>query len=139
VTAVLIVTLILVRHADKPSGARLLGNSPRQAIWQMERWEAQAVLRFEMKPVLRFLEEQVPPKATLALAIGEDDFGYPAFGPRLERRIELVSFGSAADDVDADWLLASRERAREIDPTCWQMVFRSSGGVVFARTRRACG
>jgi hypothetical protein len=113
-------TLTLVHFIEKPSGLRLLAGNAPASIWSMERWQAQSVLRAEMTPVLELVEERIPHDATVALALHEDDFAYPAFGPHLERRVELVpGEGAAGSGIAAEWLVASPEHAREVDSSCW--------------------
>jgi len=80
-----------------------------------------------------------PGKTSIALALGANDFGYPAFGPHLDRRVELVPFGSSAHDVDTAWLVASTERAGEIDHSCWVEALRSDEATVFRRADSCSG
>jgi hypothetical protein len=136
------VTLILalVHYAEKPSGLRLLDRSaPSASVWTMARWEVQSQHDPAIGPVFRFLDHNVPRKSSIALALSANDFGYPAFGPHLDRRIQLVPFGSSASDLDAGWLMASRERAPEIDRSCWREAFRSDEATVFRRLNGCAG
>ena len=110
--------LTLVNYLEKPSGLRLLDGEPAPTMWGMERWEAAAVSRPERKAYLRLISE-VPADATVALAFEFNDFGYIAFGPHLERQVELVPFGSGARTSQAEWLVANPRRARQIDRDCW--------------------
>lgn len=110
--------LSLVHFAEKPSGIALLQRNASPSIWGMERWEVQSLPRREMRGVLRFVEQRLPTQDMLALAVGENDFGYPMFGPRLERDIELVPEGSRGGMTETRWLVASPTRAPEIDRAC---------------------
>jgi hypothetical protein len=130
--------LSLVHYAEKPSGLRLLEREPSPSVWKMKRWEVQSLHDPAQAPLLRFLDESVPRDAPVALALGVNDFGYPAFGPRMERRIVLVPFGSSANEIDADWLFATGGRATEIDQGCWSPELVTDEGSVF-RQRSACG
>jgi hypothetical protein len=125
--------LSLVHYVEKPSGLRLLDRSSAASVWQMKRWQVQSQHDPAMGPVFRFLDEDVPRKTSIALAIGENDFGYPAFGPHLERHVEVIPFGSSSRGIRANWLLASSERAAEIDSSCWRAAFQSAAGTVFRR------
>jgi hypothetical protein len=125
----------LIHYVEKPSGLRLLDRSPAVSVWSMTRAQVQSRHDPEIEPVLRFFDDEVPSKATVGLALSANDFGYPVFGPRLERKVDLVPSGSSARDVRAGWLLASTERAREIDTTCWRDVFQSVAGTVFKRAQ----
>ncbi|MFO7572217.1 MAG: hypothetical protein R6W48_06400 [Gaiellaceae bacterium] len=102
------------------------------------RWELQSVSRVGLRPLLRFVEESVPAHDTVALALGRDDWGYPAFGPRLTRRVVLVPLASSAADVETDWLIAGSTRAPEIDSTCWSPALEAAGTTVFARVPGTC-
>jgi hypothetical protein len=124
--------LSLAHYAEKPSGLRLLDRSVSSAsVWTMERWQVQSQHDPAIGPVFRFLDHDVPAKSSIALALGANDFGYPVFGPHLDRRVELVPFGSSAHELDTAWLLASRERAPEIDASCWRLALRSEEASVF--------
>jgi hypothetical protein len=130
--------LSLVHYYEKPSGLRLLERGATPSVWRMDRWQVQSQHDPSIGPVLQFLDDEVPPTDSLALALGVNDFGFPAFGSRLERRIALVPFGSSARDVGTDWLLANPERAAAIDASCWAPAFRSDAGTVFRRLADAC-
>ncbi len=108
------------------------------SVWGgMSRSEVQSVIDTGVGPMLEFLDEQVPADATVALALSEDDFGYPAFGPRLERRVTLVPHESDARRIDAEWLVANPARAGQIERTCWHAVLHSDRAVVFQRRTTA--
>ena len=103
----------------------------------MERAQVQSLHDPALAPLFRFLDEDVPASDSLALALGANDFGYPAFGPHLDRTVTLVPFGSSGRDVKTTWLVANPKRAPEIDPACWSVAFQSESGTVFRRTN-AC-
>jgi hypothetical protein len=84
---------------------------------------------------LRFLDEEVPQRDSVALALGPNDFGYPAFGAPLARRVELVPLGSDGDDVAATWLYANPRRAPDIDRACWRLALESERGTIFRRAK----
>lgn len=132
-------TLSLVHYAEKPSGVRLLEREPIVSAWGMERWEVQSLHDPAQAPLFRFLDESVPQDASVALALGVNDFGYPAFGPRMQRRIVLVPFGSAATEIDAGWLFATAGRAGEVDRGCWSAEFVTDEGSVLRRRQECRG
>ena len=133
------VALVLVNSLEKPSGVQLFADTSATSVWQGKRWEVQSSGRPVMAPVLWFLEERVPQDEAVALALGEDDFGYPAFGPHLERQVELVPQGSSGRGVGAAWLVASPQRSRDIDSACWRIALDAPGGWrVFGRTMAPC-
>jgi dolichyl-phosphate-mannose-protein mannosyltransferase len=125
--------LTLVHYVEKPSGVRLLDRTATVSVWSEERWQVQSQHDPPIGPVFRFLDEDVPEESSIALALGANDFGYPPFGPHLERRVDLVPFGSSARDFSDDWLVATRERSGEIDPSCWRPAYEASEGAVFKR------
>jgi hypothetical protein len=134
VLAALTLVLSLVHYQEKPSGLRLLDRSSVPSVWTMKRWEVQSQHVPALGPVLRFVDEQVPAKASVALAFADNGFGYPFFGPHLDRHVVIVPFGSSAQDIRADWLVSTPERATEIDGSCWHRAFSSSEGDVFRRS-----
>jgi hypothetical protein len=131
VLAAITIVLTLVHYEEKPSGLRLLDRSAVASVWTMDRWQVQSQHDPLLAPLLHFLDEAVPPKASVALAFADNDFGYPAFGPHLDRHVVIVPFGSTAHDVFADWLVANSDRTGAIDGSCWTEAFRSSEGTVF--------
>jgi hypothetical protein len=140
VTALALVTapLTLAHYAEKPSGLRLLDRDSVPSVWNMTRWEVQS-LELHPPPIgpeLRFVDEHIAGHDSIALAIGDNDYGYPFFDPHLERRVVLVPFGFSASDTHTKWLVANPARAPEIDKACWRPVFRSRAGTVFRRAAR---
>jgi hypothetical protein len=135
--AAITVTLSLVHYVEKPSGTRLLERGRTASVWSLERWQVQSQHDPTLGSVLRFLDHEVPRQSSIGLALGANDFGYPAFGPALERRVELVPLGSNGRDVTVEWLFANNERSTEIDSTCWHAVLRSANGTIFRR-REGC-
>lgn len=132
-------TLSLVHYAEKPSGLRLVEADVLPSVWGEERWVAQAVPQTDSEATFRFLDE-LPRNDRLALALGMNDSAFPAFGPRLERRVELVPQGSSGEAIDSDWLLANLERAQQIDRSCWTVVLTTPDGWKgFRRNAAACG
>jgi hypothetical protein len=115
--------LTLVHFVEKPSGLRLLEGDAPASVWTLDRWEAQSILRSEMAPVLRFAEERMPGESALALALRGDDFGYPFFGPRLERSVDL-----AAAESEAEWLVASPEHAAQVETSCREVALETPEG-----------
>ena len=115
-------TLSLVNSLEKPSGVELVADRSTASVWGKKRWEVQSLPRRDIAPVLRFLEERVPEDATIALALGENDFGYPAFGrsadaarrarpgrlPRTRARVSLARRESRARPRDRRRVLGAR-------------------------------
>jgi cytochrome c-type biogenesis protein CcmH/NrfF len=125
--------LVLVHYTEKPSGVRLLASTDGTSVWRLARWQVQSQHDPPLAPILRFFDEDVPQRGTVALALGPNDFGYPFFGAQVARRVELVQFGSDGGDVTAMWLYANPQRAREIDRACWRAALESERGTIFRR------
>jgi hypothetical protein len=134
VLAAVTLALALVHYAEKPSGLRLLDRTPTASVWRMPRWEVQSQHDPALAPVLRFIQEHVPTHASIALALSDNGFGYPVFGPHLTRNVPLVAGGSNAREVPAQWLYASRDRSGEVGASCWKAVLESPEGSVFRRS-----
>ena len=133
VLAVVTAALSLVHYNEKPSGLRLLDRTPARSVWSMARWEVQSQHDPALAPVLQFLDQGIASHATVALALSDNGFGYPVFGPHLTRHVVLVPQGSNARDVQAGWLYASRDRAPQIDTSCWHAQLQSSEGSIYKR------
>ena len=132
--------LSLVHFREKPSGLHLVEQEVPASVWGLERWQTQSLVRTEMRPVLRFVETRVPRRTTIALALGEDDFGYPPFGEGLDREVELAPDRRPVRGVgDAQWLLANPQRSVAVDRACWRLVFRTPRGWrIFIRSTAEC-
>ncbi len=135
------VALCFLHSFEKPSGITI-GNGPEQrTIWGRERWDAQTERRTEMANVLRYAEEQIPADASVALALNGDQFGYPVFGPRLRRSVELVLAGTSRTGPAAQWLLIDATRRPGVDLRCWRRVFAApapGGWAVYRPTGQSC-
>lgn len=123
--AILLAGLSLAQYREKPPSAS-----------SRDRWDTQSLHRRGMAEPLRFLEERVPDGATLALALGVDDWGYPMFGPRLSRRVLLVPPGVPSESFDARWLVVGQARLGEVSRRCWGQ--RAEGAVSVFERRSAC-
>jgi Glycosyltransferase family 87 len=132
VLAVVTAGLSLVHYAEKPSGIRLADRTATRSVWNMPRWEVQSQHDPALAPVLQFVDG-IPSHASIALALSDNGFGYPVFGPHLTRNVELVGSGSDARTMHDDWLYASRDRAPQIDASCWQKQLESVEGTIFKR------
>jgi hypothetical protein len=112
--AAVTVFLTLVNSLGRPTGLPLLAGDPGRSIWAMPRWEQQGILRStppERDEVLtmRFVEEHVPRDASLGIALTGNSFGFPYFGPHLERTLAIVDDGDVLPET-IDWLVASPGR-----------------------------
>ena len=101
---------------------------PARQVWGMPRWELQSRHDPPLVEVWRYLDEQVPQDASIAVMLGPNEFGFPPFGQHLTRRIRLKP------TVDAEWLFADAHRAPEVDRACWTPRIETVRGVVYQRT-----
>jgi 4-amino-4-deoxy-L-arabinose transferase-like glycosyltransferase len=107
---------LYVAHAHndtKPTGRD--GTTP---VWDLTRAQAIAVRQPVMLKTLTATDEVIPEKARILAVVGENDFVYAFYGPRLERRVFTVHTQDVgwpkwqrlvrmADDVRADWILVN--------------------------------
>lgn len=92
-------TLALAHGYNK---AKPTGLDSRPAVWTLSRARAQALTRPELTPALEGIDHFIPGGKTVATILGEDDWDYPLYGPRLDRRLVPVA------TVAASPLLAAR-------------------------------
>ena len=121
--------LVLVHAVEKPSGIRLL-DGPR-ARARRGRWSAGSSSRTTPTSSARSTASSTRrcrADDPVALALTTDTWGYHVFGSELERRVELVPFGSDASDVQARWLLAGYKRVGEIGARCWRRALSTEQG-----------
>ena len=138
VTSVVTLALVLVNAMPKPSGLQAGDYASSPAIWRLERWQAQTLLR----PVpsdqgeagsVQYVEQHVPETAAIALALRSNDFLFPYFGPALRRKVDLLDPADRPPG-DAEWLLAAPERAPLACPESWRLAHTSGKWRVWART-----
>lgn len=129
------IVLSLTNYAGKPSGLGAIwprgDPAPTSAatIWGADRVDAQTWLRprGEEYSVLRYVEDNVPTTASLAVAPGENIFLSPYFGERLERHVQLVPNGGRVP-ADAEWLVVPRgARVRRCEGS-WRNALRTAAG-----------
>jgi hypothetical protein len=66
----------------------------------------------------RYLELEIPPDATLALAVLRDTYLYPAWDARLRRTVLFVDEDGRIPD-EAEWLVIGP--GRNLDATGWRL------------------
>jgi hypothetical protein len=80
------------------------------AIWTMTRAEAQSITWDGMAPVIESVERHVPQDGRLGYALRYNDWIYPFYGPRLERRLVHLprrGFLREADRLGLDAVVVS--------------------------------
>jgi Dolichyl-phosphate-mannose-protein mannosyltransferase len=129
-----VLTLAQVHLANeiKPTGA-----VSEPAIWAMTRAEAQAITSAGMAPLIESVEAHVASDGRLGYALRYNDWIYPFYGPRLERRLVKLprrGFVEEADRIGLDAIVVSGV-VRE-SPTTWRaLVFPEAGWTLLLRTR----
>jgi hypothetical protein len=124
-TCVVTFALVLVNAMAKPSGIQAGQYAYSPAVWTLERWEAQTLLRpsppeRDEASTVEFVEMRVPAAAAIALSVRSNDLLFPYFGARLSRRVELLD---EADPVPADagWLVAAPGRTPRGCRDSWRL------------------
>ena len=91
--------------------------------------------------LIRFVDERVPENARAALAITASDPGYVFFGPRLDRRLDLLGRG-AVDAPKATWAFVSPSGRSALAPRlcgAWQRLAATPDRwAVYRRARERC-
>ena len=134
-TAIAVTTLglALVNDEKRPAGIRLLEPTRVASIWTTPRWVALST-DLHVSSLIRFIDTRIPANATVGLDVTASDPTYVFFGPKLQRRIELID--SAARDVrGAQWVFASPGITLELCEQNWQKVAaKPSGWSVYRRS-----
>ena len=66
----------------------------------------------------------------------QNDFGFPYFGPRLQRHVTIVDEGDVVPP-ETDWLVAAPGRTLGTCADAWQVVHRRQGWRVLRRASEA--
>jgi hypothetical protein len=74
--------LALIHNEQKP-----LGFSGTRPIWDLSRPESEALARNPMLSTLEAIDRAIPRTATVGYVLATDDWDYPLYGSRLERRL----------------------------------------------------
>ncbi len=108
--------LTLGNHASKPSGL-----FAEASIWGRSRSEIQTSLSGQ-SAFVKFVTEDVPEDAHIALALPGNHHIHPYFGPRISRRISLVAPGGGGRAAaESEWLImAPGTRVRRC-PGSWDL------------------
>jgi hypothetical protein len=138
-TSVVTLALVLLNAMPKPSGLQAGQYAFSPAIWRLERWQAQMLLRPVPTDqgeahVVELVERTVPEGDTVALALRSNDFLFPYFGERLRRTVELVDENEVVS-TDAGWLVAAPERRPLACPDSWRLVLAPTQWRVWQRAQ----
>ena len=118
----------------RPAGLALF--SANRAPERTARWFVQAGSGGGDPVAFRFLEEQIPPDATIALDVAPNTYLYPAWDAGLRRTIVFVPRGGAVPE-GADWLVVGPSQPadeKRLASSGWALELSSPGGWrIFAR------
>ena len=128
--------LAVLNDTKRPSGLPLLERPAPESYWTAPRWQAQGA-ELHVPALIRYVDEQVPAGARVALAMTANDAGYVFFGPGLDRRLDLLGRG-ATDAPRATWAFASPSGRIAVAPRfCggWRRVADAEGWQAYRRVR----
>jgi hypothetical protein len=89
--------LVLAHAYDRAKPTGLGGTKP---VWQLSRSEAQGITRPGMPEVLTAIERRIPERARVGVILGGDDWDYPLYGPKLERRLVVLRRVGALEEAE---------------------------------------
>jgi hypothetical protein len=124
--------LTLVNAMGKPTGITILGEGASDRVWSMPRWQQQGILRptppeRDEVATLRFVEERVPTDSRLGIALVENSYAEPYFGPRFSRELTIVDVGDTVSS-DLEWVVAAPGRVLSGCPASWRRERRGTYG-----------
>jgi hypothetical protein len=121
-------TVTLAYFAPRPAGVAVLpGNRGED---QSARWFVQAGSGKGDPTAFRFLEQELPADATLALAVERDTYLYPAWDARLRRTVLFVDENGSIPEA-AGWLVVGPRYsvdATRLSRAGWRLELDSDGG-----------
>ena len=124
----LTLTVTLAYFAPRPAGVALLpGNRDAN---RTARWLVQGESGRGDPAAFRFLEEEIPADATLALAVERDTYLYPAWDAGLRRTVLFEHENGSIPDA-VDWLVVGPRHSVDTEGLSragWRLEFASPGG-----------
>jgi hypothetical protein len=128
VSTALTLTVTLAYFAPRPAGFALLPGN-RDAS-RSARWLVQGESGKGDPAAFRFLEQEIPADATLALAVERDTYLYPAWDAGLRRTV-LFEHENGSIPEAADWLVVGPRYgvdAAQLSRAGWRLKLNSVGG-----------
>jgi len=126
--------IAVVYFVPRPEGVTLL--SQNRTPERTARWFVQAESGAGDPVAFRFLQEQIPPDATIALNVAPNTYLYPAWDAGLRRTVVFVPHGEAVPE-GADWLVVGPSQPadeKRLASSGWALELSSPGGWrIFAR------
>jgi hypothetical protein len=126
--------LVLVQSNEKPPGVRLIDARHARSVFGDARWHVQTRLRATdgTGETLRYVQDHVPSRATVGLALRIDDYLFPYFGSSLDRTIRLIRPGAPANPL-LQWIVEAPGRDVPRCESSWQTELRTPDGFVVLR------
>ena len=128
-------TVSVAYFVPRPAGLALL--SENRSPERSARWFVQAESGNGDPAAFRFLADQIPPEATIALDVAPNTYLYPAWDAGLRRTVVFVSDGGPVPD-DAEWLVVGPSRPADenrLATSGWALQLSSPGGWrIFSRS-----
>jgi len=128
----------LGQYLSKPSGVKFLVDG-RPGILGATRVDQQLILRSGGGDgsAIRFISRHAPADAHVAVALEENDYLSPYFGPHYRRRVSFVDPVTAAVPGDVGWVVAA-STLTQLGPCKWADTPLVSGWHVYRRTHASC-
>jgi hypothetical protein len=126
--AAVTVVVTLAYFVPRPGGLALL--AANRGIDRTARWFVQAGGGGGDPDAFRFLTEQVPAGATVALSVLDNTYLYPAWDAGLRRTVLFVPAPGAVPE-DATWLVVGPGKqidTERLENTGWRLALASEGG-----------
>ena len=132
--AVTTAVLVLTQSYGKPPGVRLLGGHASQSVFGQPRWGVETRLRTSdgTRETIRYVQDHVPPGATIGLALRGDDYLFPYFGSSLDRSIRLLPPGAQAAQR-LEWIVQAPGREVPRCESSWRAVLTTGTGFTVLR------
>ena len=128
-------TVSVAYFVPRPAGLALL--SENRSPERSARWFVQAESGNGDPAAFRFLADQIPPEATIALDVAPNTYLYPAWDAGLRRTVVFVPDGGPVPD-DAEWLVVGPSRPADenrLAASGWALRLSSPGGWrIFSRS-----
>jgi hypothetical protein len=130
--AAVTVVVTLAYFVPRPGGLTLF--AANRGVDRTARWFVQGGGGGGDPATFRFLEESIPPRATVALAVEPNTYLYPAWDEGLRRRV-LFTTPEGRVPPSAGWLVAGPGKHFDPSGPTWARVFASpTGWRIYRRT-----
>jgi hypothetical protein len=132
--AVTTAVLVAAQSHGKPPGVRLLDGGASPSVFGTPRWSVETWLRTSdgTRETIRYVQNHVPPRATIGLALRGDDYVFPYFGSSLDRTIRLLRPGMQATR-QLGWIVEAPGRAVPRCESSWRAVLTTGEGFTVLR------